>query len=160
MICALSRSYAMNFRDSASLAAGERHLGVFCEAAISQASTKCPDQLWGQETSPILTEHIWIMNFYKIQMKCDVSDHSLFNKLPVSDCDSWECRVSRLLVGSPWSGFPENRMGDVYKCPVDVPTDACEKLNLQSELFLAMRLFTNSESHLSETQTKMTTISS
>ncbi|XP_041519678.1 integrin alpha-2 [Microtus oregoni] len=37
-----------------------------------------------------------------------------------------------LLVGSPWSGFPENRMGDVYKCPVDVPTDACEKLNLQS----------------------------
>ncbi|XP_050008769.1 integrin alpha-2 isoform X2 [Alexandromys fortis] len=37
-----------------------------------------------------------------------------------------------LLVGSPWSGFPENRMGDVYKCPLDVPTDACEKLNLQS----------------------------
>ncbi|XP_057645886.1 integrin alpha-2 [Chionomys nivalis] len=37
-----------------------------------------------------------------------------------------------LLVGSPWSGFPANRMGDVYKCPVDVPTDACEKLNLQS----------------------------
>ncbi|XP_075832155.1 integrin alpha-2 [Microtus pennsylvanicus] len=37
-----------------------------------------------------------------------------------------------LLVGSPWSGFPENRMGDVYKCPVDVPTNACEKLNLQS----------------------------
>ncbi|XP_062067840.1 integrin alpha-2 [Lepus europaeus] len=37
-----------------------------------------------------------------------------------------------LLVGSPWSGFPENRMGDVYKCPVDLPTATCEKLNLQT----------------------------
>ncbi|KAL6089357.1 hypothetical protein STEG23_008119, partial [Scotinomys teguina] len=37
-----------------------------------------------------------------------------------------------LLVGSPWSGFPENRMGDVYKCPVDVPAATCEKLNLQN----------------------------
>ncbi|EPY80169.1 integrin alpha-2 precursor [Camelus ferus] len=37
-----------------------------------------------------------------------------------------------LLVGSPWSGFPENRMGDVYKCPVDLSTATCEKLNLQS----------------------------
>ncbi|XP_035311617.1 integrin alpha-2 isoform X1 [Cricetulus griseus] len=37
-----------------------------------------------------------------------------------------------LLVGSPWSGFPENRMGDVYKCPVNVPTARCEKLNLQN----------------------------
>ncbi|KAB1281034.1 Integrin alpha-2, partial [Camelus dromedarius] len=40
--------------------------------------------------------------------------------------------ISRLLVGSPWSGFPENRMGDVYKCPVDLSTATCEKLNLQS----------------------------
>ncbi|XP_021064230.1 integrin alpha-2 [Mus pahari] len=37
-----------------------------------------------------------------------------------------------LLVGSPWSGFPENRMGDVYKCPVDLPTATCEKLHLQN----------------------------
>ncbi|XP_058536194.1 integrin alpha-2 [Ochotona princeps] len=37
-----------------------------------------------------------------------------------------------LLVGSPWSGFPENRMGDVYKCPVDLSTATCEKLNLQT----------------------------
>ncbi|KAI4535800.1 hypothetical protein MG293_014127 [Ovis ammon polii] len=36
-----------------------------------------------------------------------------------------------LLVGSPWSGFPKNRMGDVYKCPVDLSTTTCEKLNLQ-----------------------------
>ncbi|KAF7483577.1 integrin alpha-2 [Marmota monax] len=37
-----------------------------------------------------------------------------------------------LLVGSPWSGFPKNRMGDVYKCPVDLSTATCEKLNLQT----------------------------
>ncbi|XP_047618969.1 integrin alpha-2 [Phacochoerus africanus] len=37
-----------------------------------------------------------------------------------------------LLVGSPWSGFPENRMGDVYKCPIDPSTTTCEKLNLQT----------------------------
>ncbi|KAG8519798.1 Integrin alpha-2 [Galemys pyrenaicus] len=36
-----------------------------------------------------------------------------------------------LLVGSPWNGFPENRMGDVYKCPIDL-TGACEKLNLET----------------------------
>nr|XP_035970354.1 integrin alpha-2 [Halichoerus grypus] len=37
-----------------------------------------------------------------------------------------------LLVGSPWSGFPENRMGDVYKCPVDLSNATCEKLNLEA----------------------------
>ncbi|XP_004608580.2 integrin alpha-2, partial [Sorex araneus] len=37
-----------------------------------------------------------------------------------------------LLVGSPWSGFPDNRMGDVYKCPVDLASASCEKLNLQA----------------------------
>ncbi|XP_077608627.1 integrin alpha-2 [Crocuta crocuta] len=37
-----------------------------------------------------------------------------------------------LLVGSPWSGFPENRMGDVYKCPIDLSTATCEKLNLET----------------------------
>ncbi|XP_022349189.1 integrin alpha-2 [Enhydra lutris kenyoni] len=37
-----------------------------------------------------------------------------------------------LLVGSPWSGFPENRMGDVYKCPVDLSTATCKKLNLET----------------------------
>ncbi|XP_038621500.1 integrin alpha-2 [Tachyglossus aculeatus] len=37
-----------------------------------------------------------------------------------------------LLVGSPWSGFPKNRMGDIYKCPVDLPHVTCEKLNLHA----------------------------
>lgn len=41
--------------------------------------------------------------------------------------------ISRLLVGSPWSGFPENRMGDVYKCPIDLSAATCEKLNLESK---------------------------
>ncbi|KAM6222325.1 integrin alpha-2 [Rhynchocyon petersi] len=35
-----------------------------------------------------------------------------------------------LLVSSPWSGFPQNRMGDVYKCPLGPATSTCEKLNL------------------------------
>uniref|UniRef100_G1P981 Integrin alpha-2 n=1 Tax=Myotis lucifugus TaxID=59463 RepID=G1P981_MYOLU len=39
-----------------------------------------------------------------------------------------------LLVGSPWSGSPDNRMGDVYRCPLHLPTAACEKLNLQASV--------------------------
>ncbi|KAM5264395.1 integrin alpha-2 [Ctenodactylus gundi] len=39
-----------------------------------------------------------------------------------------------LLIGSPWSGFPKNQMGDVYKCPVDLSTATCEKLNLQTSV--------------------------
>ncbi|XP_072427729.1 integrin alpha-2-like [Chiloscyllium punctatum] len=35
-----------------------------------------------------------------------------------------------LLVGSPWSGFPDNRTGDVYKCPINSNSATCEKLNL------------------------------
>ncbi|XP_075040061.1 integrin alpha-2 [Mixophyes fleayi] len=37
-----------------------------------------------------------------------------------------------LLVSSPWSGYPKNRMGDVYKCPVNSPTTKCDKMNLAS----------------------------
>ncbi|XP_007890393.1 integrin alpha-2 [Callorhinchus milii] len=35
-----------------------------------------------------------------------------------------------LLVGSPWSGAPQNRIGDVYKCPVTGTQQTCDKLNL------------------------------
>ncbi|KAM3939807.1 integrin alpha-2 [Leptodactylus fuscus] len=35
-----------------------------------------------------------------------------------------------LLVSSPWSGYPLNRMGDVYKCPLS--SQRCEKMNLPS----------------------------
>ncbi|EMP42389.1 Integrin alpha-1 [Chelonia mydas] len=37
-----------------------------------------------------------------------------------------------LLVGSPWSGYPANRMGDIYACPVDSLETTCQKLNLQT----------------------------
>lgn len=43
------------------------------------------------------------------------------------------CLFSRLLVGSPWSGYPGNRMGDVYKCDVNQPGTQCSKMNLQSK---------------------------
>ncbi|KAM4808343.1 integrin alpha-2 [Rhinophrynus dorsalis] len=37
-----------------------------------------------------------------------------------------------LLVSSPWSGYPNNRMGDIYKCRVNSPSAKCDKLNLGS----------------------------
>ncbi|XP_073478410.1 integrin alpha-2 [Aquarana catesbeiana] len=37
-----------------------------------------------------------------------------------------------LLVSSPWSGFPKNKMGDVYKCSVSLLSSQCSKLNLAS----------------------------
>ncbi|KFQ96783.1 Integrin alpha-2, partial [Nipponia nippon] len=36
-----------------------------------------------------------------------------------------------LLVGSPWSGYPANRTGDIYACPVGTSKTTCKKLNLQ-----------------------------
>ncbi|XP_053557240.1 integrin alpha-2 [Bombina bombina] len=36
-----------------------------------------------------------------------------------------------LLVSSPWSGYPKNRMGDIYKCPIDASSGTkCDKMNL------------------------------
>eukprot|EP00079_Xenopus_tropicalis_P009243 XP_002933089.2 PREDICTED: integrin alpha-2 [Xenopus tropicalis] len=35
-----------------------------------------------------------------------------------------------LLVSSPWSGYPKNRMGDIYKCSVSSSTTKCDKMNL------------------------------
>ncbi|NXG56479.1 ITA2 protein, partial [Hemiprocne comata] len=37
-----------------------------------------------------------------------------------------------LVVGSPWSGYPANRTGDIYACPVSTSKTTCEKLNLQA----------------------------
>ncbi|KAM4051038.1 integrin alpha-2 [Anomaloglossus baeobatrachus] len=36
-----------------------------------------------------------------------------------------------LLVSSPWSGYPKNRMGDVYKCNLNSQAK-CERMNLPS----------------------------
>ncbi|XP_051765574.1 integrin alpha-2-like isoform X1 [Ctenopharyngodon idella] len=38
-----------------------------------------------------------------------------------------------LLVGSPWSGYPQNRKGDLYKCDTG-PRNNCQKLNLQDSI--------------------------
>uniref|UniRef100_A0A673NFN0 Integrin, alpha 2 (CD49B, alpha 2 subunit of VLA-2 receptor), tandem duplicate 1 n=1 Tax=Sinocyclocheilus rhinocerous TaxID=307959 RepID=A0A673NFN0_9TELE len=36
-----------------------------------------------------------------------------------------------LLVGSPWSGYPQNRKGNLYKCDISASRRAtCQKLNL------------------------------
>ncbi|XP_041103061.1 integrin alpha-2 [Polyodon spathula] len=37
-----------------------------------------------------------------------------------------------LLVGSPWSGYTQNRMGDVYKCPLHQSRTTCDRLHLQN----------------------------
>uniref|UniRef100_A0A8C3BS98 Integrin subunit alpha 2 n=1 Tax=Cairina moschata TaxID=8855 RepID=A0A8C3BS98_CAIMO len=44
----------------------------------------------------------------------------------VNDQGKW------LLVGSPWSGYPANRTGDIYACPVGTPKTTCNKLNLEA----------------------------
>ncbi|KAM6188205.1 LOW QUALITY PROTEIN: integrin alpha-2-like [Sarcoramphus papa] len=38
----------------------------------------------------------------------------------------------KLLVGSPWSGYPVNRTGDIYACPVGTSKTTFKKLNLQA----------------------------
>ncbi|KAM6289633.1 integrin alpha-2 [Aegotheles albertisi] len=37
-----------------------------------------------------------------------------------------------LVVASPWSGYPANKTGDIYACPVGTSKTTCEKLNLQA----------------------------
>uniref|UniRef100_A0ABM5FTY2 Integrin alpha-2 isoform X1 n=1 Tax=Pogona vitticeps TaxID=103695 RepID=A0ABM5FTY2_9SAUR len=37
-----------------------------------------------------------------------------------------------LLVGSPWSGYPINRAGDIYKCAIHQQGTKCSKMNLQA----------------------------
>lgn len=41
----------------------------------------------------------------------------------------------RLLVGSPWKGYNQNRKGEIYKCEVKVNKlgTSCQALNLQSK---------------------------
>ncbi|XP_062410862.1 integrin alpha-2-like [Sardina pilchardus] len=42
-----------------------------------------------------------------------------------------------LLVGSPWSGTPDNRKGDIYKCDITGPGSNCERLNLQDSVTIS-----------------------
>uniref|UniRef100_A0A3B4FAV6 Integrin subunit alpha 2 n=1 Tax=Pundamilia nyererei TaxID=303518 RepID=A0A3B4FAV6_9CICH len=39
-----------------------------------------------------------------------------------------------LLVGAPWSGYSQNRKGDIYKCPITGSKNSCDKLNLQDSV--------------------------
>ncbi|KAJ8396608.1 hypothetical protein AAFF_G00016740 [Aldrovandia affinis] len=39
-----------------------------------------------------------------------------------------------LLVAAPWSGYPQDRKGDVYKCPIQGSTTTCTKLDLQNSV--------------------------
>ncbi|XP_029019517.1 integrin alpha-2 [Betta splendens] len=39
-----------------------------------------------------------------------------------------------LLVGAPWSGYSQNRKGDIYKCQVSGSKNTCDKLGLQDSL--------------------------
>lgn len=39
----------------------------------------------------------------------------------------------RLLVGSPWKGYSQNRKGEIYKCELNKPATSCQALNLQSK---------------------------
>lgn len=41
--------------------------------------------------------------------------------------------VCRLLVSAPWSGYNQNKKGDVYKCQVTGSRNSCARLNLQGK---------------------------
>uniref|UniRef100_A0A671PQT1 Integrin alpha-2-like n=1 Tax=Sinocyclocheilus anshuiensis TaxID=1608454 RepID=A0A671PQT1_9TELE len=46
----------------------------------------------------------------------------------------------KLLVGSPWKGYPQNRKGEIYKCEINNPGASCQSLNLQSNNNINMSL--------------------
>uniref|UniRef100_A0A672NP86 Integrin alpha-2-like n=1 Tax=Sinocyclocheilus grahami TaxID=75366 RepID=A0A672NP86_SINGR len=44
-----------------------------------------------------------------------------------------------LLVGSPWSGYPQNRKGNLYKCDISASRRAtCQKLNLAGKFLFIL----------------------
>ncbi|XP_071029109.1 integrin alpha-2-like [Oncorhynchus clarkii lewisi] len=42
-----------------------------------------------------------------------------------------------LLVGSPWSGYNQDRKGDVYKCEIRGASSGCQRLNLQNSVSIS-----------------------
>ncbi|KAF7659151.1 hypothetical protein LDENG_00002450 [Lucifuga dentata] len=64
-----------------------------------------------------------------------------------------------LLVGAPWSGFSQNRKGDVYKCPVSGSINSCDKLNLQDSVSIPDVKNIDTNMCLGLTLTRMPTIS-
>ncbi|XP_051807194.1 integrin alpha-2 [Acanthochromis polyacanthus] len=60
-----------------------------------------------------------------------------------------------LLVGAPWSGFSQNRKGDIYKCPVSGARNSCDKLNLQDSLSIPNVRNVNTNMSLGLTLTRL-----
>uniref|UniRef100_A0A8C7W5H7 Integrin subunit alpha 2 n=1 Tax=Oncorhynchus mykiss TaxID=8022 RepID=A0A8C7W5H7_ONCMY len=42
-----------------------------------------------------------------------------------------------LLVGSPWSGYKQDRKGDIYKCEIRGSSSGCQRLNLQNSVSMS-----------------------
>ncbi|KAM3610867.1 uncharacterized protein V6R79_009900 [Siganus canaliculatus] len=61
-----------------------------------------------------------------------------------------------LLVSAPWSGFSQNRKGDVYKCPVSGSRNSCDKLNLQDSVSIPDVKNINENTSLGLTLARMT----
>uniref|UniRef100_A0A3Q1JBA9 VWFA domain-containing protein n=1 Tax=Anabas testudineus TaxID=64144 RepID=A0A3Q1JBA9_ANATE len=64
----------------------------------------------------------------------------------------------RLLVGAPWSGYSQNRKGDIYKCPVSGSRNTCDKLNLQDSLSIPAVKNVNINMSLGLTLVRMPTL--
>ncbi|XP_036385514.1 integrin alpha-2-like [Megalops cyprinoides] len=60
-----------------------------------------------------------------------------------------------LLVGSPWSGYQQNRKGNVYKCEIPGSKTTCEKLNLQNSVSIQSVKNVNINMSLGLTLTRM-----
>ncbi|XP_051923138.1 integrin alpha-2 isoform X2 [Hippocampus zosterae] len=60
-----------------------------------------------------------------------------------------------LLVGAPWSGYPQNRKGDLYKCPVSGSRTRCDKLNLEDSMNIPDVTNVNVNMSLGMTLTRM-----
>uniref|UniRef100_A0A4W4FH91 Integrin, alpha 2 (CD49B, alpha 2 subunit of VLA-2 receptor), tandem duplicate 2 n=1 Tax=Electrophorus electricus TaxID=8005 RepID=A0A4W4FH91_ELEEL len=61
-----------------------------------------------------------------------------------------------LLVGSPWSGYPQNRKGNIYKCEILGPQATCDKLNLQNSVNILDVQNINTNMSLGLTLTRIT----
>ncbi|XP_030594293.1 integrin alpha-2 [Archocentrus centrarchus] len=61
-----------------------------------------------------------------------------------------------LLVGAPWSGYSQNRKGNIYKCPITGSQNSCDKLNLQNSVSIPDVKNVNNNMSLGLTLTRMT----
>ncbi|XP_065805003.1 integrin alpha-2 [Labrus bergylta] len=63
-----------------------------------------------------------------------------------------------LLVSAPWSGYSQNRKGDIYKCPVSGSRNSCDKLNLQDSVSIPDVKNVNGNMSLGLTLTRMPSV--